>query len=159
MSKTVLAGYETTFITRPEMTDEQLRALQEKLKEVVGSFKGALVSEDDWGVRKLAYKINKDSRGRYTHYVYTGTGNVVAELERNLRLNEHVLRFLSVNVGDEFNAEEYSKRKDALKAQAKKREEEREARREERAAERRRFESEERGDRDDSSNDSGSSEE
>lgn len=165
MAKTVLAGYETTFITRPEMTDDQLRALQEKLKEVVGQFKGGLISEEDWGTRKLAYKIEKESRGRYTHYVYTGTGNVVAEMERNLRLNEHVLRFLSVNVAEEFNNDEYSKRKETLKAQAKKREEEREARREERAAERRRFESEERGDRSDhrsdrdDSSDAGSSEE
>ena len=137
----VLSGYETTFITRAEMNEDQLKVLQDKLKEVISSFKGEVVAFEDWGTKKLAYKIEKESRGRFSHFVYTGTGNVVAEMERNLRLNDFVMRFLSVNVAKEFNQEEYLKRKETIKAQAKKREEEREARREERNAERKSRES------------------
>src|SRR5262249_10353985 len=79
----------------------------------------------------------KEVRGHYTYFVYTGSGEVVHEIERNLRLSEYVMRFLSVNLDDEFDAEKFKQHRAALHAAAKKREEEREARREERAAERR----------------------
>jgi len=147
-----VAGFETTFITRPEMTEEALKTLQEKLNSVVGQYKGELVMSEDWGTKRMMYKIEKESRGRYSYFVYTGEGNIVAEIERHLRMNDHVLRFLSINLAKEFDKDTFTKRREEMKAQAKKREEEREARREEREANRRKFESErsnDRGHRDD----------
>lgn len=126
------AGYETTFITRAEMTDDGLKALQERLAGVVGQYKGELVLSEDWGKRRLAYPIQKETRGQYTYMVYSGQGDVVHEIERNLRLNEHVLRFLSVNLENEFDSEKFMKQRADHQAAAKRREEEREARREER---------------------------
>jgi small subunit ribosomal protein S6 len=132
-----LPGYETTFITRGELTDEALKGLQERLSGVVSQYKGTVVINEDWGKRKLAYPIQKESRGQYTYLVYTGEGEVVHEMERNLRLNEHVLRFLTVNLEKEFDTEQFLTRRGEIQAAAKRREEEREARREERMAERR----------------------
>ncbi len=131
------SGYETVFITRPEMSDEALKALQDRVSSVVTQYQGEIVLNEDWGKRKLAYPISKETRGHYTYVAYQAKGEVVAEVERNLRLNEHVLRFLSVNLAKEFDAEVFKKARAAAKAAEKKREEEREARREERAAERR----------------------
>ncbi len=133
----ILAGYETTFITRSEISDEAQKALVERLNGVVAQFDGEVVLSEDWGRRKLAYPIQKESRGLYTYVVYTGKGDVVHEMERNLRLNEHVLRFLTVNLANEFDSEAFRKRRADIHAAAKRREEEREARREERNAERR----------------------
>jgi len=130
-------GYETTFITRPELSDEALKTLANKLSEVVSQFQGEVELTEDWGRRKLAYSIEKETRGHYTYLVYTGKGDVVHEIERNLRLHDHVLRFLSVNLGKDFNASTFKKQRADVQAAAKRREEEREARREERAAERR----------------------
>jgi small subunit ribosomal protein S6 len=142
----VVAGYETTFITRSEISDDAQKALVDRLTGVVGQFGGEIVLSEDWGRRKLAYPIQKESRGLYTYLVYSGKGDVVHEIERNLRLNEHVLRFLTVNLAAEFDAEAFRKRRADLHAAAKRREEEREARREERNAERRGYEmSEDRG--------------
>lgn len=135
-----IAGFETTFITRPEMNEDQLKALQDRLISLVAEYKGELVLQEDWGTKRLAYKIQKETRGRYTYLVYTGEGNIVAEIERNLRINDHVMRFLSVNISKEFEKDAFMKRREEIKAQAKKREEEREARREEREARRRAFE-------------------
>ena len=132
-----LPGYETTFITRAEMTDEALKALQDRLSGIVTAYKGELILQEDWGKRKLAYPIQKETRAQYTYIVYTGTSDIVHEVERNLRMNEHVLRFLSVNLEKEFDGEVFAKRRADLQAAAKRREEEREARREERMAERR----------------------
>lgn len=126
------AGYETTFITRAEMTDDGLKALQERLSGVVAQFKGQVVLTEDWGKRRLAYPIQKETRGQYTYMVYSGEGDVVHEIERNLRLNDHVIRFLSVNLEKEFDANVFTKQRADHQAAAKRREEEREARREER---------------------------
>ncbi|MEN9722952.1 MAG: ribosomal protein [Pseudomonadota bacterium] len=129
----VIPGYETTFITKSEMSDEALQALKARLTAVLGQFGGELVLSEDWGKRKLAYPISKEVRGQYTYFVYTGKGDVVHEMERNLRLNDQVLRFLSVNLDKEFDAESFKKARAEQQAAAKRREDEREARREERA--------------------------
>jgi small subunit ribosomal protein S6 len=132
-----LPGYETTFITRAELTDEQLKAFNERITGIIGGFGGGVVLTEDWGKRKLAYPIQKETRGHYTYIVYTGRGDVVAEVERNLRLSENVLRFLTVNLETEFQEEPFRKRRAEIQAAAQKREAEREARREERERERR----------------------
>lgn len=131
-----LPGYETTFITRSELADDALKALQDKLGEVIGTHKGQVVLTEDWGRRKLAYPIQKETRGRYTYVVYNGEGNVVQEIERHLRIHDHVIRFLTVNLDKEFDSEAFKKRRSEIHAAAKRREQEREQRREERAAER-----------------------
>ena len=104
-----LPGYETTFITRVDLTDDALKTLKDRLTAVVGNYGGEVVYQEDWGKRKLAYPINKETRGHYTYLVYTGKGEVVAELERNLRLNEFVMRFLTVNLAKEFDKDVYNK--------------------------------------------------
>ncbi len=133
----ILPGYETTFITRAEMSDDGLKALQDRLNSVVSTFGGEVVLGEDWGKRKLAYPIQKETRAQYTYVVYTGKPGVVHEIERNLRLHDHVLRFLTVNLDTEFDGETFRKKRAEIQAAAKRREEEREARREERNAERR----------------------
>jgi small subunit ribosomal protein S6 len=135
-----LAGYETTFITRSELSDDGLKALHDRLAQVVSSYGGEVVLTEDWGKRKLAYTIQKENRGHYTYLVYSGKGDIVHEIERNLRLHDHVLRFLTVNLEKEFDSAAFQKKRADVHAAAKRREEEREARREERNAERRGYE-------------------
>ena len=140
-------GYETTFITRSEISEETLNTLKERSAGAVPSFKGEVVLTEDWGRRKLAYPIENETRGRYTYMVYTGTGEVVQEIERNLRLSEHVLRFLSVQVSPEFDLAKFNQYREDLKAAARRRQEEREARREERFERGDRYDRGDRGDR------------
>jgi small subunit ribosomal protein S6 len=135
-----LAGYETTFITRSELSDDALKAIQEKLNGVVGQYSGEIIVTEDWGKKKLAYPIQKETRGHYSYMVYSGKGDIVHEIERNLRLQDHVLRFLTVNLEKEFDAAKFHIQRTAIHEAAKRREAEREARREERAAERRGYE-------------------
>jgi small subunit ribosomal protein S6 len=104
-----IPGYETVFITRVDMTDDALKTLKDKLTNVISQYGGELVYQEDWGKRKFAYPIKKETRGQYTYFVYTGKGDVVAEFERNLRLNDFNLRFLSVNLSKEFDKEVFTK--------------------------------------------------
>ncbi len=103
----LLSGYETTFITRIDMTEDALKALKDKIEGVIKASGAELVYQEDWGKRRLAYPIQKETRGQYTHYVYTGEKGLVAEIERNLRLQEPVLRFLTIQIGKEFDKEKY----------------------------------------------------
>jgi small subunit ribosomal protein S6 len=105
----LLPGYETTFITRVDLTDDALKTLKDRINAIIGTFGGEVVYQEDWGKRKLAYPIQKEVRGQYTHVVYTGKGDVVAEIERNLRLQDSVLRFLTINLAKEFKKDVYLK--------------------------------------------------
>ncbi len=127
-----LAGYETTYILRSELGDDGVKNLQDRLNAAIAEFGGELVLSEDWGRKKLAYPIQKEARGHYIYWVYTGKQDVVHEIERNLRLNEHVLRYLTVNLEKEFSPEGFKKSRADYHAAVKRREEEREARREER---------------------------
>lgn len=98
-----MIGYETTFITRTDISDENLKTFNEKLKGIIEAHGGQLIAVEDWGRRRLAYPIQKETRGHYTYLLYTGNNTLVAELERNIRINESVMRFLSVKLGDDFD--------------------------------------------------------
>jgi small subunit ribosomal protein S6 len=104
-----LPGYEITFITRVDQTEDQLKTLKDRLFAIVKDFKGEIIHQEDWGKRKFAYPIQKEVRGQYTYFVFTGSTGVVAEIERNLRLNESTLRFMTVVLAKEFDKELFMK--------------------------------------------------
>lgn len=105
--------YETIFIANPDLSEEDQNALQEKVRSIVASFKGEFVKLEDWGLRKLSYQIRKSSRGRYFLVDYLAEAPaLVRELERTLRLNDGVLKFLTVKTSSRVTSEQIQ----ALKA-------------------------------------------
>jgi small subunit ribosomal protein S6 len=93
--------YETTFIVQPEISDEGRQGLLQKLDGLLEKEGGIRLGLDDVGKRKLAYEIRKFQKGHYYTLQYLDKGAVVKELERQLRLEESVLRFLTVQVAEE----------------------------------------------------------
>lgn len=96
-------GYELTYILRADSTDDQQKTFLDKLKGIITAHDGEVIAVEDWGRRRLAYLINKENRGVYTYILFTGNNSLVAELERNLRINEQVLRFMSVKISDDYD--------------------------------------------------------
>jgi small subunit ribosomal protein S6 len=88
--------YETIFILRPELAGDAVDAFNARMKEVVTTSGGKVIRLSNWGKKKLAYRLKKCTRGTYIHLLYLADGRVVAELERNLRLSDNVIRHLSV---------------------------------------------------------------
>ena len=105
-----MIGYETTYILKPDAPESGQKAFLEKVKGIVQAHDGTVVAVEDWGKRRLAYPIKKETRGYYTYLLYTANNSAVAEIERNLRINEQVLRFLSVKLGDDFDAAQYRRK-------------------------------------------------
>ena len=92
--------YETTFIIQPEISDEGCQDLLARVDGVLEREGAIRLLHDDQGKRKLAYEIRKFQKGRYVTTCYLDQGASVAPLERTLRLEESVLRFLTVQVTD-----------------------------------------------------------
>jgi small subunit ribosomal protein S6 len=95
-----LREFETTFVVQPEISDEACTDLCGRLDTILESKGARRVMLDDWGKRKLAYEIQRFQKGHYFVLYYLDKGTVVSELERTLRLEESVLRFLTVRAKD-----------------------------------------------------------
>ncbi len=95
--------YETFFIVDPDLPDEVSQAADDKIKGVVASQGGAVLSYEPWGKNKLAYPVKKRTRGSYILMQYAGGPALVAELERIMRLDERVLKFITVKLDDRFD--------------------------------------------------------
>lgn len=87
--------YETLFIVHPERA-ARIKEFVERFKKVIEGQDGALSQVDEWGMRDLAYRIDKQSKGHYVLLRYNATGRTVEELERNLKLTDGILRYLTV---------------------------------------------------------------
>jgi small subunit ribosomal protein S6 len=88
--------YETLFVVKPTLTEEETAAQIAKMKEVLAKVDAELLATDDMGMRKLAYPVEKNDRGYYTVFYYKAPGEAIAEIERILKINEEVIKFLTV---------------------------------------------------------------
>jgi small subunit ribosomal protein S6 len=109
-----MPSYETTVITKPNTTEDQINAIRTKVEGIIQQHNGTVGIYEDWGTRRLSYEIQKENRGRYVYFAFTGNNGTVAELERNFRINENIVRFLSVNLAKEDDLE-LVKRPSAMK--------------------------------------------
>lgn len=98
--------YETTYIVQPEALEADLTRLQEKFEGIIDARLGSLLVRDDMGRRKLAYPIGKHHYGIYVYLNYVGPADLVSELERNMRNEDPVVRFLTVRNGTNVDTEE-----------------------------------------------------
>ncbi len=88
--------YETLFVLKPTLTDEEKKAKFEFIKDVITNNGGEIVATEDVGVRKLAYPIQKFERGHYYIIYFKAPSQTVRELERIYRITEDVIRFLTI---------------------------------------------------------------
>ena len=97
--------YETVFVTQPNLPESQHKQLVERIGSLIERHEGRLFYARNMGRRSLAYVINKQTKGLYTCLDYASKGGAVSELERNLRLDENVLRFLTVVKTEDVDVE------------------------------------------------------
>jgi len=93
-----MATYESTFITRQDMSKQDVNALADSFGEIIKKNGGKIVKNEYWGLKSLAYKINKSRKGHYTMLAIDAPAAAVKELERNMGINEDVIRSLTIRV-------------------------------------------------------------
>ena len=96
--------YESTFIARQDISANQVDSLAEGFTAVISENGGSVERQEYWGLRTLAYRIKKNRKGHYVLFYIDAPAGAVAEMERNMRLSEDVLRYLTVRV-DELDPE------------------------------------------------------
>jgi small subunit ribosomal protein S6 len=95
--------YETIYILRPNVDSADAEKVATRVREVTARLGATLTKVDTWGKRRLAYPIQKHTRGIYVYLRYVGFGDIVAELERNLRLLDSVMRFQTIVLADKID--------------------------------------------------------
>lgn len=96
--------YEMMYILDPRVSDEEEKAIQSDVKELLTTNGGKIVREEPWGRRKLAYEINKLKEGKYTLLFLAGEAGVlkIEEVEYRMRQNDNILRYLTVRTDEDY---------------------------------------------------------
>ena len=93
-----MALYESVIIGRPDLTSNQFEELIDEFIKIIESYKGVIKKRENWGLRNLAYKINKNRKGHYVLLNIDSSSDAILEYERLMRLNEDIIRFLTIRI-------------------------------------------------------------
>ncbi len=107
--------WETIYVMRSSVTAEAAAKVAKRMEDVVAREGGRLTLVENWGRRLLAYVVKGNARGVYVYFKYVGFGELVAEIERNLRMFDEVIKFQSVLVNPEVEVESVAVDPDAVK--------------------------------------------
>jgi small subunit ribosomal protein S6 len=108
--------YETVFIATPVLSDVQIKEAVQKFKDIITENGGEIVNEEHWGLRKLAYPIQKKSTGFYQMFEFKAEPEMIEKLEIQYRRDERIIRFLTFKQ-DKYAAEYAEKRRNKSKAE------------------------------------------
>lgn len=98
--------YESIYILRPGMSEEQVDAIIESTNKIITDDAGTIISLNKWGMKKLAYLVKKESQGYYVYCDFAGTPAAVAEFERRFRIEDSVLKYMTVKLSEAITAEQ-----------------------------------------------------
>lgn len=99
-----MTKYESVLIARQDLGTSQVSSLVSDLSTVIANQGGEVVRVDNWGLKNLAYRIKKNRKGHYVVLNISAPGTAIAEYERLMRVNEDIIRYMTVKV-DEFSKE------------------------------------------------------
>lgn len=97
--------YETIYILRPNTPNEGVAEVNARIRGIIENMGGKIIKVDNWGKRRLAYEVAKERKGIYLYWQYLATPGVVEETERNLRMLDSVIRYLSVKVDENIDVQ------------------------------------------------------
>ncbi len=98
--------YETIFILRPNVGEEEVKRVIESTTQIILDEQGTIIEIDKWGIKKLAYFIKKESLGYYVYCDYAGMPAAVAEIERKFRIDDLVMKYMTIKTKAAFSENE-----------------------------------------------------
>jgi small subunit ribosomal protein S6 len=109
--------YELVYIMSPDATEQEVTELHTQVESIVTRYKGELQKTENWGRRKLAFRIGKHREGTYVLEVFTGTGELTKELDRRLKVLDSVIRHLIVRVDEDLRLAERTRARREVETQ------------------------------------------
>lgn len=106
-----MSEYETIYILKPDLPPARTEKISEKIQKILNESKAQVLNQKDWGKRKLAFPIGSFTYGHYVYFNYSGNGSFITDLERTLKYEEEVIRYLTIKIA----SEEKAKQKDKVK--------------------------------------------
>jgi small subunit ribosomal protein S6 len=98
--------YETIFIVHPNLNDEECKEVIRKFGGLLERYKGVLVKVEEWGNQRLAYRVKKSDRGHFILMSYCAEPGLIPELERDMKLDDRILKYQSVKISDHADPNE-----------------------------------------------------
>ena len=98
--------YETIYIANPNLDDEALKEIVAKFSDLIKKQEGYIVKIDEWGKRKMAYEVKRFDKGHYVLFDFCGLPEMVTELERNLKLDDRILKHSTVKIDENVDPAE-----------------------------------------------------
>jgi small subunit ribosomal protein S6 len=99
-----LREYETIFLVRPDLAEDLVDKIVERMRGIVHRDGGKVIKVENWGKKKTAYEVKKNLRAIFVRFLYLGDVKAVAEFERNLRMTDDVMKYQSVKIADSVEA-------------------------------------------------------
>lgn len=110
--------YETTYILRPNLGEDQFNEIIERTNTIVTDDGGSIIEIEHWGIKKLAYEIRKEAQGYYVLMNFAAPGTTINEIERIFRIDDNVLRYLTIKLADAIDEDGITAAKDKIAAVA-----------------------------------------
>ena len=109
--------YESIFIARPSLMDEEVNKVIEKTKSIIEQGGGTVLKTENWGKKKLAYEVEKEKKGTYIFLYFQSEGKVVSDVERTYRLDDAVMKYMTVKLNKKDLAQrEWARKKETRPA-------------------------------------------
>jgi small subunit ribosomal protein S6 len=99
--------YESIVVLEPDLHDDDIKAFTEKYSQLIMTQGGEVIKVEDWGTKKLAYLVRKRDKGHYILFDYVGNPALIFEIERQLKISEDVMKYLSVKLDDDVDLEAF----------------------------------------------------
>jgi small subunit ribosomal protein S6 len=98
--------YETIYILNPNLSDEEYHEIIDKFNKLIETQKGVIIKRQEWGKQRLAYAINKFNNGYYVLVGFCANPGVTAELERNFKIDDRILKYQTIKIADNADPQE-----------------------------------------------------
>ena len=106
-----MAFYENTIIAKQDLAEKDLKSLKEKYNEIINNSSGKVIKIEEWGLLNLANKIKNYKKGFYIHYKFEGGNKTIKEIEKKIKIDSSVIRYLTVKYKELDTKNEFFKKK------------------------------------------------
>ena len=106
-----MAFYENTIVTKQDLAEKEIKVIREKYNELINNSSGKVIKIEEWGLLNLAYKIKNYKKGFYIHYKFEGNKNTLKEIEKKIKIDSTIIRYLTVKYKKLDTKNEYFKKK------------------------------------------------